>query len=91
MANKKYVYKFAEGNANMRELLGGKGANLSEMRSLNLPVPDSQSQLSLVSSTTQMGKQFLVTYRNRLMNTLNGYRKKQTRSLVIMKIHYSFL
>ena len=40
MANKKYVYKFAEGNANMRELLGGKGANLSEMRSLNLPVPE---------------------------------------------------
>ena len=40
MASKKYVYKFAEGNANMRELLGGKGANLSEMRSLNLPVPE---------------------------------------------------
>ena len=40
MANKKYVYKFAEGNANMRELLGGKGANLAEMRSLDLPVPE---------------------------------------------------
>ena len=37
--SKKYVYMFAEGNANMRELLGGKGANLAEMSSLGLPVP----------------------------------------------------
>ena len=36
---KKYVYKFAEGNANMRELLGGKGANLAEMTNIGLPVP----------------------------------------------------
>ncbi len=35
----KYVYKFSEGNANMRELLGGKGANLAEMTSIGLPVP----------------------------------------------------
>ena len=38
MANK-WVYLFTEGNANMRELLGGKGANLSEMTGLGLPVP----------------------------------------------------
>ena len=36
---KKYVYLFSEGNATMRELLGGKGANLAEMTSLGLPVP----------------------------------------------------
>lgn len=35
----KYVYAFDEGNATMRELLGGKGANLAEMVSLGLPVP----------------------------------------------------
>ncbi len=35
----KYVYLFNEGNANMRELLGGKGANLAEMTGLGLPVP----------------------------------------------------
>ena len=35
----KYVYLFTEGNANMRELLGGKGANLAEMTNLGLPVP----------------------------------------------------
>ena len=35
----KYVYLFKEGNANMRELLGGKGANLAEMTNIGLPVP----------------------------------------------------
>ena len=37
--SKKYVYLFSEGNANMRELLGGKGANLAEMTNIGLPVP----------------------------------------------------
>ncbi len=37
--SKKYVYLFSEGNGKMRELLGGKGANLAEMTNLNLPVP----------------------------------------------------
>ena len=36
---KKYVYLFSEGNADMREILGGKGANLAEMTGLGLPVP----------------------------------------------------
>ena len=35
----KYVYLFSEGNASMRNLLGGKGANLAEMTNLGLPVP----------------------------------------------------
>src|SRR3989338_8032019 len=41
MANeiKKYVYAFEEGNAKMKELLGGKGANLAEMTNLGIPVP----------------------------------------------------
>ncbi|MCD6353132.1 MAG: hypothetical protein J7M06_02860, partial [Proteobacteria bacterium] len=43
MAKKKYVYFFgqgnAEGNATMKEVLGGKGANLAEMVNLNIPVP----------------------------------------------------
>ena len=38
MANK-FVYKFSEGNGSMRELLGGKGANLAEMSNLGMPVP----------------------------------------------------
>ena len=36
---KKYVYMFPEGNGKMRELLGGKGANLAEMTGLGMPVP----------------------------------------------------
>ena len=36
---KKYCYLFSEGNANMRELLGGKGANLAEMTNISIPVP----------------------------------------------------
>ena len=35
----KFVYSFDEGNKDMRELLGGKGANLAEMTSIGLPVP----------------------------------------------------
>lgn len=37
--SKKFVYSFSEGNSTMRELLGGKGANLAEMTSMGLPVP----------------------------------------------------
>jgi pyruvate,orthophosphate dikinase len=39
MDNKKYVYLFNEGNAGMKNLLGGKGANLAEMTNLGMPVP----------------------------------------------------
>ena len=39
MPGRKYVYLFNEGNAEMRDLLGGKGAGLAEMTSLGLPVP----------------------------------------------------
>ena len=39
MENKKYVYLFSEGDATMRNLLGGKGANLAEMTKLGMPVP----------------------------------------------------
>ena len=35
----KFVYAFKEGNADLRELLGGKGANLAEMTNLGLPIP----------------------------------------------------
>lgn len=36
---KKYLYMFEEGNKDMRELLGGKGANLAEMTNAGMPVP----------------------------------------------------
>ncbi len=37
--SKKYVYLFSEGNGSMKDLLGGKGANLAEMTNLGMPVP----------------------------------------------------
>ena len=37
--DKKYIYSFNEGSKDMRDLLGGKGANLAEMTSIGLPVP----------------------------------------------------
>ncbi|WP_294182383.1 pyruvate, phosphate dikinase [uncultured Clostridium sp.] len=40
MKDKKYVYLFNEGNASMRDLLGGKGANLAEMINIGIPVPE---------------------------------------------------
>jgi len=40
MKKKKFVYLFSEGNGAMRELLGGKGANLAEMIGLGMPVPE---------------------------------------------------
>ena len=39
MEKKKYVYLFSEGNGSMKNLLGGKGANLAEMTILGIPVP----------------------------------------------------
>ncbi|MCL6612804.1 MAG: pyruvate, phosphate dikinase [Peptococcaceae bacterium] len=39
MASKKYVYRFDEGRADMKDLLGGKGANLAEMTRIGIPVP----------------------------------------------------
>ena len=41
----KYVYLFSEGNANMRELLGGKGANLAEMTNIGLRSEEHTSEL----------------------------------------------
>src|SRR5665811_789674 len=38
--SKKYVYDFSEGSKKMKDLLGGKGANLAEMTSMGIPVPD---------------------------------------------------
>ena len=48
----KYVYDFSEGNKSMRELLGGKGANLAEMTAIGLPVPPGFTITTEVCTTT---------------------------------------
>ena len=51
---KKFCYLFTEGNAGMRELLGGKGANLAEMTNIGLPVP--QGFTISTEACTQIGR-----------------------------------
>ena len=50
----KYVYDFSEGNKDMKDLLGGKGANLAEMSNLGLPVPPGFTIPTEVVSTTDV-------------------------------------
>lgn len=70
MANK-WVYLFSEGKADMRELLGGKGANLAEMTNLGLPVP--QGFTITTEACTQYYEDAVKSirkFRARLMSTL---------------------
>ena len=67
---KKYCYLFSEGNANMRELLGGKGANLAEMTNIGLPVPQG------FTITTEACTQYYVDNREinpEIMAEINEY------------------
>ncbi|SHF33935.1 pyruvate phosphate dikinase [Desulforamulus putei DSM 12395] len=57
MANRKYVYTFSEGRADMKGLLGGKGANLAEMTNIGLPVPPG------FTITTEACKEFYIAGR----------------------------
>ena len=70
--DKKYVYLFSEGNAKMREVLGGKGANLAEMTNLGLPVP--QGFTISTEACTQYyedGKQINESIRNEIMENIS--------------------
>ena len=55
---KKYCYLFTEGDASMRELLGGKGANLAEMTKIGLPVPQGFTISTVVKSTTVFRRKY---------------------------------
>ena len=67
MEKKQYVYLFNEGNASMKNLLGGKGANLSEMTILGIPVPQGFTvKLKHVISIMKMTKRFLKILLKRL-------------------------
>ena len=72
----KYVYLFSEGNATMRNLLGGKGANLAEMTGLGLPVP--QGFTVTTEACTRYytdGKQIASDIQGRFMNILLNWKK----------------
>ena len=78
----KYVYLFTEGNADMRNLLGGKGANLAEMTNIGLPVPQG------FTITMKMDVQLMMKFKAKLMSILLRWKRLQERNLEIKKIHY---
>ena len=67
----KYVYEFSEGNGSMRELLGGKGANLAEMSNLGMPVPQG------FTVTTEACTQYYND--GRAINAEDGYKRQVKR------------
>ena len=87
----KYVYLFTEGNADMRNLLGGKGANLAEMTSIGLPVPQG------FTITTEACTKYYEDGREinkEIQDQINDYIVKMEsitgKKLEIKKIHYLF-
>lgn len=86
--SKKYVYLFSEGNENMRELLGGKGANLAEMMNLGMPVPYG------FTVTTEACNQYYADnetineeIRKEIFEYLRNWKNWLENSLVIQRIH----
>ena len=84
--SKKYCYLFTEGNAKMRELLGGKGANLAEMTNIGLPVP--QGFTITTEACTQYYEAARSTARSwrRSWSISRRWRRSPARSSAIWKI-----
>ena len=82
----KWVYMFTEGNATMRNLLGGKGANLAEMTNLGLPVPQ-----RLVLSTMRMEEKLTTKSWHRSWNPSQRWKKLQVRNSEIKKTRFLYL
>ena len=86
---KKWVYLFTEGNADMRELLGGKGANLAEMTNIGLPVPQGFTiTTEACTQYTRMVEKSIMRSWDRLTNILRRWNRLQARSLEIWRIHF---
>ena len=82
MANK-WVYMFSEGDMTMRNLLGGKGANLAEMTSIGLPVPQG------FTITTEACTQYYEDGRKiRLWKALRKWKRSTERNSAILRIRY---
>ena len=90
---KKYCYLFTEGNATMRELLGGKGANLAEMTNIGLPVP--QGFTITTEACTQYYEdgqyQSIADIMAEIMRSTSArWKESQVRSSAIRKTHFLF-
>ena len=89
--SKKYVYLFTEGNGSMRELLGGKGANLAEMTNLGMPVP--QGFTISTEACTQYyedGEKISDEIQNQI-NMYQRWKRSPVRNSAIMRIRFWFL
>ena len=87
----KWVYMFTEGNANMRNLLGGKGANLAEMTNLGLPVP--QGFTITTEACTQYyedGRQINDEIMAQIMTAMRRWKRLPARNSVIKRIRSLF-
>jgi len=74
----KYVYSFKEGNADMRNLLGGKGANLAEMTNLGLPIPQGFTVTTeACTDYYKNGKQISEEIQNQIFEALTGLEEIQ--------------
>ena len=88
---KKYCYLFSEGNADMRELLGGKGANLAEMTNIGLPVP--QGFTITTEACTQYYRteeRSMMRFLLRSMSTSAKWKVSQERNSATKRILFSF-
>ena len=87
---KKWVYLFTEGNANMRELLGGKGANLAEMTNIGLPVP--QGFTITTEACTQYyedGREINEEIQGQITSTLLRWKRSPAKSSATTRILFS--
>lgn len=87
----KYVYLFSEGNENMRELLGGKGANLAEMVRLGMPVPQGFT-VSTEACTRyyEDGKRLAPILKSRFTRRLLTSKKSTVKNSATRRTRFSF-
>lgn len=87
----KWVYMFTEGNATMRNLLGGKGANLAEMTNLGLPVP--QGFTITTEACTQYyedGRKINDEIMDQIMDAITKMEEVTGKNLVIKRTRFLF-
>lgn len=88
----KMVYLFEEGNADMRNLLGGKGANLAEMTNLGLPIPQGFTVTTeACTDYYNNGRAISEDIQQQIFTALADLEKKQGKNSVIPKIHFLYL
>ena len=87
----KWVYMFTEGNADMRNLLGGKGANLAEMTNLGLPVPQGFTVTTeACTSTMRMADRSTTKLWVRSWKLSIKWKASQERNSETSRIRFSF-